>query len=60
MLRIIAQRAGYCDWFGHPRMDKVSVTALYATLDEARLLKLRDFSLTLGGTRQLSSRLHNL
>jgi hypothetical protein len=53
MLRIIAQRAGYCDWFGYLRMDKVSVTALYPTLDEARLLKLRDFSLTLGGTRQL-------
>jgi hypothetical protein len=53
MLRIIAQRAGYCDWFGHLRMDKVLVTAFTATLDEAPLLKLRDFSLTLGGTRQL-------
>jgi hypothetical protein len=53
MFRIIAQRAGYCDWFGHPRMDKVLVTAFTATLGEARLLKLRDFSLTLGGTRQL-------
>jgi hypothetical protein len=52
-LRIFAQSAGYCDWFGHLRMDKVSVTAFTTTLDEARLLKLRYFPLTLGGTRQL-------
>lgn len=53
MLRIIAQRVGHCKWFGHLRMDKVSVTPLLPRATKPGLLKLSDYFPTLGGTRQL-------
>jgi hypothetical protein len=39
-LRVIAKRTRYCNWFGNVRVDKVSVAALAATIDESRALKL--------------------
>jgi hypothetical protein len=40
MLRVIAKRTGYCDGFGNLRVDKVSVTALAASVDEACSFKV--------------------
>ena len=40
MLRIIAQRTGYCDGFDNLRVDKVSVAAFPASVDEARSHKV--------------------
>ena len=40
MLRVIAKRTGYCDGFGNLRVDKVSVTAFAAPVDEARTFKV--------------------
>jgi hypothetical protein len=40
MLRVIAKRTGYCDGFGNLRVDKVSVTTLAASIDEARPFKV--------------------
>jgi len=39
-LRIIAKRTRYCNWFANVRVDKVSVAALAATIDESRALEL--------------------
>ncbi len=36
MLRVIAERTGYCDGFGNLRVDKVAVTAFTAPVDESR------------------------
>ena len=51
MLRVIAKRTGYCDWFGNLRVDKVSVTPLAASVDESRPFKLGRKFLTFGGTK---------
>jgi len=40
MLRVIAKRTGYCDGFGNLRVNKVSVTAFAASVDEARSFKI--------------------
>ena len=40
MLRVIAKRTGDGDGFGHLRVNKVSVTAFAASVDEARSLKV--------------------
>jgi len=40
MLRVIAKRTGYCDGFDNLRVDKVSVAALSASVDEARSHKV--------------------
>jgi len=40
VLRVIAKRTGDCDGLGHLRVDKVSVTAFAASVDEARSLKV--------------------
>lgn len=43
MLRVIAKRTGYCDGFGNLRVNKVSVTAFAASVDEARSFKVPYF-----------------
>ena len=40
MLCVIAKRTGYCDGFGNLRVDKVSVTAFAAPVDEARTFEV--------------------
>jgi hypothetical protein len=40
MLRVIAKRTGYCDGLDNLRVDKVSVAALSASVDEARSHKV--------------------
>jgi hypothetical protein len=40
VLRVFAKRTGYCDGFGNLRVDKVSVTALAAAVDEASSFKV--------------------
>jgi hypothetical protein len=40
MLRFIAKRTRYCDGFGNLRVDKVSVTAFAASVDEASSFKV--------------------
>gem|GEM_PF-4250927 len=40
MLRVIAKRTGYCDGFGNLRVNKVSVTAFAASVDEASSFKV--------------------
>jgi len=37
---VIAKRTGYCDRFGYLRVDKVSVTAFAASVDETRSFKV--------------------
>jgi hypothetical protein len=40
MLRVIAKRTGYCDGFDYLRVDKVSMAAFAASIDETRALKV--------------------
>ncbi len=40
MLRVIAKRTEYCDGFDNLRMNKVSVTAFAASIDETCALKV--------------------
>ncbi len=42
MLRIVARRTRYCDWFRNSRVDKVPVAAFSATINETRAFKLSD------------------
>jgi hypothetical protein len=52
MLRVIAKRTRYCDGFGNLRVDKVSVTAFAASVDEARSFKVANkLSFIFGGTK---------
>ena len=40
MLRVVAKRTRYCDRFEHSRMNKVSVAAFSASIDETGAFKL--------------------
>jgi hypothetical protein len=40
LLRIIAKRTGYCDGFGNFRVNKVSMAAFTASVDETGSLKV--------------------
>jgi hypothetical protein len=42
VLGIVARRTRYCDGFGNAWVDKVSVAALAAAIDETRAFKLGD------------------
>jgi hypothetical protein len=50
MLRVIAKRTGYCDGFDNLRVDKVSVAAFPASVDEARSHKVVNKLSYFGGT----------
>lgn len=40
MFCVIAKRTGYCDGFGDFRVDKVSMAAFAASVDETRAFKV--------------------
>jgi hypothetical protein len=42
MLRVVAKRTRYCDRFRNSRVDKVSLAAFSATINETRAFELGD------------------